>query len=100
MDIVASMLQIVQGGAIKTQIMYRSFLSFSQLKEYLELLTDSSLLEYSEEDKKYYTSEKGRYFLKMYKDVGQINSPERKQDNRTPRTRQGGLAHTHWPSMR
>lgn len=76
MDIVASMLQIAQGGAIKTRIMYRAFLSFPQLKEYLELLTDSGLLEYSEEDKKYYTSEKGRYFLKMYKDVGQIIAPK------------------------
>ncbi|HEX6067507.1 MAG TPA: winged helix-turn-helix domain-containing protein [Nitrososphaera sp.] len=75
-DIVASMLQIAQGGAIKTRIMYRAFLSFPQLNEYLELMTDSGLLEYSEEERKYHTSEKGRYFLKMYKDIGQSIAPK------------------------
>lgn len=70
------MLQIAQGGAIKTRIMYRAFLSFPQLNEYLELLTDSGLLEYSEEERKYHTSEKGRYFLKMYKEIGQAIAPK------------------------
>jgi len=75
-DIVANMLQVAQGGAIKTRIMYRAFLSFPQLNEYLELLTDSGLLEYSEGERKYHTSEKGRYFLKMYKDIGQTIAPK------------------------
>jgi predicted transcriptional regulator len=70
------MLEIAQGGAIKTRIMYRAFLSFPQLKEYLELLTDSGLLEYSEEEREYRTSEKGRYFLKLYKEVGQTLAPK------------------------
>lgn len=70
------MLQVAQGGAIKTRIMYRAFLSFPQLNEYLELLTDSGLLEYSEGERKYHTSEKGRYFLKMYKDIGQTIAPK------------------------
>jgi predicted transcriptional regulator len=75
-DIVANMLQIAQGGAIKTKIMYRVFLSFPQLKEYLELLTDSGLLEYSVEDRQYLTTEKGRHFLKLYKEVGQTLAPK------------------------
>jgi predicted transcriptional regulator len=75
-DIVANMLQIAQGGAIKTKIMYRAFLSFPQLKEYLELLTDSGLLEYSVEDRQYRTTEKGRHFLKLYKEVGQALAPK------------------------
>lgn len=75
-DIVANMLQIAQGGAIKTKIMYRAFLSFPQLKEYLELLTDSGLLEYSADDRQYRTTEKGRHFLKLYKEVGQAIAPK------------------------
>ena len=76
MDIVADMLEIAQGGAIKTRIMYRGFLSFPQLKEYLVLLTDSALLEYSEEDKQYRTTEKGRQFLKIYEEVGHAIAPK------------------------
>lgn len=75
MDIAAAILEIAQGGAIKTRIMYKAFLSFPQLKEYLELLLDGGLLEYSEEEKEYYTTEKGKQFLKMYKDVGQMIFP-------------------------
>jgi predicted transcriptional regulator len=75
MDIAAAILDIAQGGAIKTRIMYRAFLSFPQLKEYLELLLDGGLLQYVEEEKEYYTTEKGRHFLKMYKEVGQMIFP-------------------------
>lgn len=75
-DIVADVLRIAQDGAIKTRIMYRSFLSFPQLKEYLELLTDGGLLEYSKEERKYYSTEKGRHFLKIYEDVWQAISPK------------------------
>jgi predicted transcriptional regulator len=75
MDIAAAILEIAQGGAIKTRIMYRAFLSFPQLKEYLELLLDGGLLEYVPEEKEYYTTEKGKHFLKMYKEVGQMIFP-------------------------
>ena len=75
MDIAAAILEIAQGGAIKTRIMYKAFLSFPQLKEYLELLLDGGLLEYAEEEKEYYTTEKGKQFLKMYKDVGKMIFP-------------------------
>lgn len=76
MDISAAILDITLGGAIKTRIMYRAFLSFPQLKEYLELLTESGLLEHLEEEREYHTTEKGKYFLKMYKEVGQLIYPQ------------------------
>ena len=70
MDIAAAMLETALEGANKTNIMYRSFLSFPQLKEYLELLTDAGLLEYEEEERgTYHTTEKGKRFLKMYREV-------------------------------
>ena len=76
MDIVAEMLETAQGGAIKTRIMYRAFLSFPQLKEYLAVLTDRGLLEYEEKDKEYVTTESGKRFLKMYKEIGQLIFPK------------------------
>ena len=72
MDIAADILEIAQGGAIKTRIMYRAFLSFPQLKEYLELLTDQGLLEHVKEEKVYSTTEKGKRFLKMYAEVDKM----------------------------
>lgn len=51
MDIRAAILEIAKGGAIKTRMMYGAYLSFPQLKEYLDLLTDGGLLEYSGEEK-------------------------------------------------
>jgi predicted transcriptional regulator len=84
-DIVATILQVAENGAIKTRIMYRSFLSFPQLKEYLELLTESGLLEHNEEEKRYYTTEKGRHFLKMYREIGRILAP---REHRTTIVRQ------------
>lgn len=79
MDIIADMLQVAQNGAIKTKIMYSGFLSFPQLKEYLELLAYSGLLDYSEEKKKYHTTEKGRHFLRIYNEVGRTIAPKARQ---------------------
>jgi predicted transcriptional regulator len=71
-DIVAEILDITLGGAAKTRIMQGAFLSFTQLKEYLTLLTDSGLLDYSEEERQYCTTEKGKYFLKVCGELGQM----------------------------
>jgi predicted transcriptional regulator len=83
MDIVADMLRVAQDGAIKTRIMYRAFLSYPQLKEYLGLMTDGGLLEYSKDDGKYYTTEKGRHFLKMYREIGRAITPKGSNTART-----------------
>jgi predicted transcriptional regulator len=74
-DIAAAILEIAVDGAIKTKIMYKAFLSFPQLKEYLSVLEEKGLLEYLSTDHEYRTTDKGKQFLKMYKDVGQMIFP-------------------------
>lgn len=74
-DIAAAILEIAIDGAIKTKIMYKAFLSFPQLKEYLAVLMDKGLLQYVATDKEYRTTDKGKQFIKMYKDVGQMIFP-------------------------
>lgn len=69
MDIAAAILDIAYDGAIKTNIMYRAFLSFPQLREYLELLMDGGLLEHDNKTNEYHTTEKGKRFTKMYHEV-------------------------------
>lgn len=50
-EIIAQMLQIIMDnnseGASRTSIMYKSFLSHAQLKEYLSLLIENDLIEES-----------------------------------------------------
>ncbi|MEO9319796.1 MAG: winged helix-turn-helix domain-containing protein [Nitrososphaera sp.] len=74
-DIAAAILEIALDGAIKTKIMYKAFLSFPQLKEYLGLLEERGLLLHVVGDQEYRTTDKGKEFLKMYKDIGQIMFP-------------------------
>ena len=58
------------GGSTKTKIMYKAYLSFAQLKEYLSLLIEKGLLEYEEGRANYRTTEKGLRMLQM---CNQIN---------------------------
>ena len=74
-DIAAAILDIALEGSIKTKIMYKAFLSFPQLKEYLAVLEAKGLLDYIATDREYRTTDKGKQFLKMYKDVGQMIFP-------------------------
>jgi len=74
-DIAAAILEIALDGAIKTRIMYRAFLSFPQLKDYLSVLQERGLLDHIESEHEYRTTERGKDFLKMYKDVGQMIFP-------------------------
>ena len=56
----------------KTKIMYKAFLSYSQLKEYLAMLVENSLLEFEEGRQIYRTTEKGIRFLQMYAQVHEM----------------------------
>jgi predicted transcriptional regulator len=71
-EIVAMILEAANGGATKTKIMYKAFLSYVQLKEYLSVLIENNLLEYLEGTHKFKTTEKGLNFLKMHNKIGEL----------------------------
>ena len=75
-EIVASILDAALDSTTKTKIMYKAYLSYSQLKEYLSVLIENHLLEYSEADLKYKTSPKGRRFLETYSQMGEMVSAD------------------------
>jgi predicted transcriptional regulator len=58
------------GGATKTKIMYKAFLSYAQLKEYLEILIENSLL--SREGDIYKTTSKGIGFLQTTRQLSDL----------------------------
>ena len=71
-EIVSMMLDAANGGATKTKIMYSSFLSYGQLKEYLSVLIENNLIEYHDETHEFKTTEKGLKFLKMHNAIGAL----------------------------
>ena len=72
-EIVANILDAANGGgATKTKIMYKAFLSYAQLREYLSVLIENNLLEYLDGSQTYKTTEKGLNFLKMHNEIGEL----------------------------
>jgi predicted transcriptional regulator len=65
-EIVSNILIAANGGATKTKIMYKAFLSYAQLKEYLTVLLQNGLLEYEDESTSFKTTSKGIKFLAIY----------------------------------
>jgi predicted transcriptional regulator len=71
-EIVSMILEAANGGATKTRIMYKAFLSYAQLREYLSVLIENNLLEYLEGTQTYKTNEKGFNLLKMHNEIGEL----------------------------
>jgi predicted transcriptional regulator len=72
-DICSQILEAANGGTTKTKIMYKAYLSYAQLKEYLAVLMENGLLEYVEGERQYKTSEKGLKFLRTYEQMSSIS---------------------------
>jgi predicted transcriptional regulator len=59
-------LDAANGGVTKTKIMYHTFLSYNQLKEYLGVLTENDLLNYDAYTQTFKTTQKGLRFLDTF----------------------------------
>ena len=74
-EIVYQILEIVRragNGAGKTKIMYSALLSSAQLKEYLNVLTESDLLRYDSAMRMFKITGKGVRFLEIYNRIGDV----------------------------
>ena len=67
-DIISDILEVASVGGIATKmgIMYKTFLSHAQMKNYLTYLTQHDLIEYDVGAQIYKTTEKGLRFLDTY----------------------------------
>jgi predicted transcriptional regulator len=75
-DIVARILDAANGGLTKTKIMYKAYLSYALLKDYLSKLVENGLLEYEDDKLKYKTTEKSLRFMRTYIEIGEMVSLE------------------------
>ena len=73
-DITEMILEAANGGATKTRIMYKAFLSFSQLREYLAVLQKNGLIEYEDGMRAYRTTDKGIRFLEIQNKMDELVS--------------------------
>ena len=71
-EIVSNILDAANGRATKTKIMYKAFLSYAQLKEYLSFLIENNLIEYLNGTQTYKTTEKGLNYLKKHNEIGEL----------------------------
>ena len=71
-EIVSNILEAANGGVTKTKIMYKAYLSYNQLKEYISILIENNLIEYLDGDNKFKTTEKGLNFLKMHNQIEEL----------------------------
>jgi predicted transcriptional regulator len=65
-DIIVTTLEAARYGAMKTKIMYTSYLSSQQLRTYLELGITNGLLEYDSKKERYRTTKMGLRLLELY----------------------------------
>jgi len=65
-DIICNILEAANGGVSRTKIMYKTFLAFSQVRDYLALLTENGLIENDSQSQLYKTTPKGLKFVDSY----------------------------------
>ena len=76
-EIISMILDSVTIGATKTKIMYKAYLSYNQLKEYLSLLEGSEMIAYENGTQIYKITDKGRKFLKLSIEIDDmVSKPE------------------------
>jgi predicted transcriptional regulator len=73
-EIIALILDSTTAGATKTKIMYKAYLSYTQLKEYLLFLEGNELIRYEVGTQVYKITDKGRKFANLYSEIGDMVS--------------------------
>lgn len=88
LSIIANILEISRGGILKTQIMYRANLSYTQLKKYLYLLLSSGLMAKTILEGKdiYVVTVEGAGFLGGYRELTKVlqSEPAKRDRNLEP----------------
>jgi predicted transcriptional regulator len=69
-DIFASILLVAtEEGVRLTRLMYLTFTSYNQIKQFLKLLIDNGMLEYDHRHRFYKATKKGLRYLEIYREM-------------------------------
>jgi predicted transcriptional regulator len=82
--IIAEILEISKEGSLKTQIMYRANLSFTQLNDYLKFMLKINLLEkvLVNDKETYRATAKGLDFLQRYIEITELIKSEEESNGK------------------
>ena len=80
-EVTSDILEAAIGGATKTKIMYKAFLSYAQLKEYLAMLIQNGLMAHNIDGDTYRTTHNGLKFLESSRQLDGLLAP-RAPENR------------------
>jgi predicted transcriptional regulator len=81
LDIIANILDVVNENPKKTQIMIQANLSFKLLQKYLAEIVNAQLVSFEDEKRLFKLEDKGRHFLKCYKNYSKTyRSAEKRLD--------------------
>ncbi len=82
--IIAEVLEIAKEGTLKTQIMYRANLSFTQLNDYLRFMLKINLLDKVARGGKemYRATDKGLDFLERYREITELLKTEEESNGK------------------
>jgi predicted transcriptional regulator len=86
-EIIRQILDIANGAEniTKAKIMYKVFLSYNQLKDYLALLTERDLLVYDSITQSYKTTQKGLRLLKFCNELeDMMKEPQQSRSRQQP----------------
>jgi predicted transcriptional regulator len=78
-EISSTILDATRTGATKTKIMYKAYLSYTLVKEYIAFLQDNELVKYEKMTKQYKITEKGLKFLHSYDQILDLLSSKNKE---------------------
>ena len=73
-DINAMILEAAIAAENKTKIMYKAYLSHSQVCVHLTELQDNGLLEYRLGEQTFVTTQKGKRYLEIYNNMNELTS--------------------------
>lgn len=71
-DIISMVLDSARAGSTKTKIMYKAYLSYAQVMEYLKFLQENDLLTCEERTRLYRVTEKGLKFLNASDELNEL----------------------------
>jgi len=73
-EITAMILEATRTGVTKTKIMYKAYLSYTLVKQYVKFLQENDLIKYEKLTKQYQITEKGIRFLHAYNQILELFS--------------------------
>ncbi|MGH9995147.1 MAG: winged helix-turn-helix domain-containing protein [Nitrososphaeraceae archaeon] len=72
-EIISSILEVTNGNKVyKTEIQFKTYLSYNLLKEYLVYLLECDLIEYIEGERTFKTTPKGMQAMQTYNKMDEL----------------------------